>query len=112
MRNADGKALTASILCAAVLAETCAKRILRQAEQLPVREATEYTVARVDVLVHSSHIFIHVSAGAGRLDEIVRQSIRVCGQRNVLQQECRRGIDARPRDDVPSERGALVICRE
>ncbi len=105
----DGEALAASVLSAAILAEAGAEWILRQAQQLPVGKASEYTVAGVDVLVHAADILIHVPAGAGRLDEIVRQSaVGLVGSGINLSKNCGRRIDATRRNDVARKRSASV----
>src|SRR5437867_8153659 len=64
-------ALTLRRLSAAVFTHASGKRILRQAEQLPIAESAKNAVRRIDVLIHASHVFIYVAASAGCFKEII-----------------------------------------
>ena len=74
MGKTYGNALTAGVFRTSVFAKAGSERVLRQAEHLPVAEAAKHAIFSVDVLVHACHIFIHISASAGRLYEIVSDS--------------------------------------
>ena len=107
MGIAHGKAFALGVFSAAILAEARAERILREAEQFPVAEPAEYTVRRVNVLVHAGHVFIDVSTRAGRLNEILGWGT-IGGQGDELQQEGRGGVNAVGRDHIATKRGALT----
>src|SRR3982074_1814212 len=67
----DSQTLTLTIFSATILAQSGTERILRQAPQLPEGKPSEQGAFAAYCLVHTRHVFVDVSAGAGGLDEIV-----------------------------------------
>jgi len=68
----ESQTLTLAVFSAAVFAESCAERILRQTQELPESKPSKQRAFAVDRLIDSCHIFIDVATSAGRLYEIRR----------------------------------------